>query len=188
MSAQLSLTPTPIEGLQRIDRILYHDERGYLTRLFCADTCKAVCLDNPISQINHTVTSTMGSIRGLHFQRPPKTETKIITCIKGSVFDVAVDLRKNSPTFMHWHSEILSEENHSSLCIPDGFAHGFQTLTDSVELIYLHTSSYAPELEGGIHALDDTLKIDWPMKLTVMSPRDCALPRLDSSFSGINVV
>lgn len=187
MNKQLTFIQTPIQGLQRIDRTPYSDERGYLSKVFCVDIFNSNSLDNSISQINHTYTSRKGSIRGLHFQRPPKTETKIITCIKGSVFDVAVDLRQSSPTFLHWYGEILSEENHSSLYIPTGFAHGFQTLTDNVELIYLHTSTYAPELEDGVHALDDTLKIDWPLELTVMSSRDSGLPTLDSSFSGINV-
>ena len=135
MNSRFDLIATPLAGLCLIQRRPVGDARGYLERLYCADELAAIAPGQPIVQINHTLTVRPGVVRGLHFQRPPHAEIKLVTCLRGAVFDVAVDLRANSPTFLHWHAEILSADNHRSLAIPQGFAHGFQTLTDNCEML-----------------------------------------------------
>jgi len=175
---------TKIENLFVLRRIPISDERGYLERMYCPDDLAAILGDRKIKQINRTLTKSKGSLRGLHYQHPPNAELKIVNCIKGTIFDVAVDLRKRSPTFLHWHAQILSEKNHESLVIPEGFAHGFQTLSCDCELLYFHTEKYTPSLEGGINALDPTLHIDWPLPESIRSQRDLNLPDI-SEFEGI---
>ena len=102
------------------------------------------------------MTASRGTVRGMHFQHPPHAETKFVSCLRGEVFDVAVDLRNGSPTFLHWHAEILSADNHRTLVIPEGFAHGFQTLSDDCEMLYFHTAAYNPEAEGGLNVHGST--------------------------------
>jgi len=138
-----------------------------------------------IMQINHTLTRKAGTLRGLHFQHPPHSEMKLISCLRGDVFDVAVDLRKESNTFLQWHGEILSEKNHRTICIPEGFAHGFQALTKNCELIYLHTASYRPDAEAGLNAVDPELSIIWPMPIVERSERDQNHALLSSDHSGL---
>ncbi len=185
MSARFDVLTSPIAGLFVLQRKPIADSRGYFERLFCAAELGTLLQDRKIEQINHSVTSFRGAVRGLHFQYPPHAETKIVMCLNGEVFDVAVDLRRGSPHFLHWHAEVLSVENHRALVIPEGFAHGFQTLSDGCELLYLHTAPYRPDAEGGIDALDPTLHIRWPLPITARSARDTGLPRLSSGFEGI---
>ncbi|MFX1590950.1 MAG: dTDP-4-dehydrorhamnose 3,5-epimerase family protein [Promethearchaeota archaeon] len=143
--------------------------------------------DKEIVQINNSVTKLKGSVRGMHFQYPPKAEIKIIKCIKGKVFDVAVDIRKNSTTFLEWHGEVLTEDNFIMLYIPQGFAHGFQTLEDNTELLYLHTEFYSPEFEGGLLYNDPILNITWPLDVADISQRDMKHPLLTDEFKGVEV-
>lgn len=180
MSSRFEITNTPLAGLQRVQRKPISDSRGYFERLFCADELKELTAGQPIIQINHSRTHAAGTVRGLHFQHPPHSETKLINCLRGEIFDVAVDLRPESPTYLQWHAEILSEQNHTMLVIPEGFAHGFQTLTNDCELLYLHTKAYHPEAEAGIHPLDHKLRILWPLPPTELSPRDANLPVISS--------
>jgi dTDP-4-dehydrorhamnose 3,5-epimerase len=140
-----------------------------------------------IVQINHTLTSKRGTVRGLHFQYPPHAETKIVSCLRGEVFDVAVDLRQDSPTFLHWHAEILSANNHRTLLIPEGFTHGFQTLTEDCELLYFHTTAYQLGSKGGLNAQDPRLDIRWPEAVIELSSRDAAHPLLTEGFVGVFV-
>lgn len=177
-----------IDGLQVLQRKQLEDRRGYFERLFCSEELKAVLSGKCIAQINHTLTKSRYTVRGMHFQYPPYAETKFISCIRGKVFDVAVDVRMGSPTFLKWHGEVLSESNLKSLVIPDGFAHGFQTLSDNCELIYLHTSFYQPKSEGGLNPLDKELAIDWPHEIETMSDRDTGHPMLEGSeFKGVKL-
>lgn len=178
---------TPLDELRVIHRNPIGDNRGYLERLFCSDELKSVILNKSIVQINRTLTAKKGAVRGLHFQHPPYTEMKLISCLRGEIFDVAVDLRGDSPTFLNWHSVVLSETNHKTFIIPEGFAHGFQTLTENCELIYLHTAAYAPDAEAALNALDPLLAIDWPLSITELSPRDQQHAMLNSDFSGLSV-
>lgn len=177
--------PTPIEGLQLIQRQPVGDGRGYLERIFCSNDLKSVTGDRVIAQVNFTVTRKEGVVRGMHFQHHPYSEMKLISCLHGEIFDVAVDLRKGSPTFLKWHAEVLSERNHRTLCIPEGFAHGYQTLTDGCELLYFHTVAYEPDAEGGLNALDPIFGIDWPLPVSERSERDKAHAMLAPNFSGL---
>jgi len=185
MSTRFDILTTPIAGLQVIQRKPIGDSRGYLERLFCAEELQAFIPGKHIAQINHTLTATSGTVRGIHFQHPPHAETKFVSCLRGEVFDVAVDLRHNSPTFLRWHAERLSADNHKTLVIPEGFAHGFQTLTDDCEMLYLHTVAYQPGAEGGLNAQDPRLAIQWPLPVAGLSARDAAHPFLSHSFSGV---
>lgn len=164
--------PTPLSGLMVVERKQTGDERGFFSRFFCRDELGDFGGDGTIAQINHTLTRNKGTIRGMHFQRPPHDETKFVSCLSGAVFDVAVDIRPDSPTYLQWYGEILSAENARSMMIPGGFAHGFQTLAENCELIYLHDKPYAPGAEGGLNPLDPRLAIAWPLEVTQMSERD----------------
>jgi dTDP-4-dehydrorhamnose 3,5-epimerase len=165
-----------LQGLKLIQRNPIGDHRGYLERMFCEEELQSLIPGRSIVQINHTLTAKRGTVRGLHFQYPPHAETKIVSCLRGEVFDVAVDLRHGSPTFLHWHAEILSADNHRTLLIPEGFAHGFQTLTEDCELLYFHTAAYQPSAEGGLNAQDAKLDIRWPEAVIELSSRDAAHP------------
>ena len=123
----------------------------------------------------------------MHFQFPPHAEMKLVTCLRGEVFDVAVDLRQNSPTCLKWHAARLSADNHKTLVIPEGFAHGFQTLTDECEMLYFHTAAYQPDAEGGLNALDPAFSIDWPLPITERSARDQAHASLTAGFTGLKL-
>jgi dTDP-4-dehydrorhamnose 3,5-epimerase len=179
------MTATPLPGLVVVQRQRQEDRRGYFSRFFCASEMSSVGFELPIAQINHTSTRRRGSVRGLHFQRPPHAEDKFVSCLRGEVFDVAVDLRRGSPTFLKWHGEILSADNARSLLIPQGFAHGFQTLEDDCELIYLHSRPYAADAEDGLNPIDPTVGIDWPLAFADISERDSSRPRITSDFTGI---
>lgn len=169
---------TALAGLSVVERTRIVDERGYFSRFFARDEFPGFGTDGAIAAINQSLTRTAGSIRGLHFQRAPHDETKFVSCIRGSVFDVAVDLRPSSPTYLRWHGEVLSAENARSILIPGGFAHGFQALTDDCEMLYLHDKPFAPGFEGGLNPVDPRLAIAWPLPITLMSERDRAWPML----------
>ena len=185
MSSGLQILPTPLAGLSVIQRNPIADARGYFERMYCAQDLADVCPGKEIIQINRSQTVARGTVRGLHFQRPPHAEIKLVSCLCGEVFDVAVDLRENSPTFLHWHAEILSEENHKTLAIPEGFAHGFQTLTDQCEMLYLHTAAYHPEAEDALNVRDGRLAILWPHPISDISPRDASRPMIDNDYKGV---
>lgn len=178
---------TPIDGLQLIHRQPNGDGRGYLERMFCRDELQPIIGQRSIVQINHTLTARAGTVRGMHFQHPPHAEMKLVSCLRGQVFDVAVDLREGSPTFLHWRGEILNEDSHGTFCIPEGFAHGFQAMTENCELIYLHTAAYAPDAEAGLNALDPRLAIAWPMPITERSARDQQHAILTPVYSGLSI-
>ena len=187
MSSLFDIVETRLEGLFRVDRKPISDHRGFFSRFFCAKEFKDLGLTKPITQMNHTLTRQKGAIRGMHYQVPPCTETRIVTCIQGEVFDVAVDIRAGSPTFLQWHAERLSAENPSSLYVPEGFAHGFQTMTENCQLLYLHSGFYAPDSEAALNVLDPLLAIDWPLPVVEMSERDGNHALLTSQFKGIKV-
>lgn len=183
---RFSLSELPIEGLKVVERKRLSDNRGYLERLFCAEELALAGFDKAISQVNHTHTAKKGTIRGLHFQHPPSAETKLVLCIRGEVWDVAVDVRDASRTYLQWHGELLSAENCRALLIPEGCAHGFQALTDDVELIYFHSAAYSASREAGLHPLDPELGIRWPLQVTELSARDRSHPMLGTKQSGIS--
>lgn len=183
--SRFTITDLPLAGLKRVQRQRLGDNRGFLVRLFCAEGLAAAGWNKPIAQINHTYTAKQGTVRGMHFQRPPHAEMKLVSCIRGEVWDVAVDLRVGSPTYLHWHAEQLSAENGCALLIPEGFAHGFQALTDDVDLLYCHSEAYTPAAEAGLNPLDPKLAITWPLPVTELSVRDSQHPLLTAAFNGL---
>lgn len=185
MSTRFDVFDTPLQGVKLIQRKRIGDTRGYFERLFCMEDLSALILGKNIVQINHTLTDKRGTVRGLHYQYPPHAETKIVSCLRGEIFDVAVDIRRDSPTFLHWHGEFLSDENGKSLLIPEGYAHGFQTLTEACELIYLHSAAYCSDSEGALNVADPRLNITWPLPIDALSERDRSHPFMGSDFSGI---
>ncbi len=185
MTTRFEILPTPIAGLQVLQRKPLGDDRGYLERVFCAEELDALLAGRRIVQINHTLTASRGTVRGMHFQHRPHAEIKIVSCLRGEVFDVAVDLRGDSPTFLRWHAEALSADNHRTLVIPEGFAHGFQTLTDDCEMLYFHTAAYHAPAEGGLNPSDPRLAVHWPLPVEGVSPRDASHPMLDGTFTGL---
>lgn len=180
-----TIKATPLAGLMVVERVVREDSRGFFSRLYCDEAFATEGFALPIRQINHTWTRFAGTVRGLHFQHPPHAEDKFVSCLAGEIFDVAVDLRRGSPTFLHWHGERLSANNRRSLLIPKGFAHGFQTLTDDCELIYLHSHPYTPNSEGALNVADSRLMIDWPLPITEISDRDRSHAFLQSDFNGL---
>jgi dTDP-4-dehydrorhamnose 3,5-epimerase len=184
---RFTITDLPLAGLKLVQRQRLGDARGFLSRLFCADELVAAGCIKPVIQINHTYTAKRGTVRGMHFQHAPHAEMKLINCIRGEIWDVAVDLRENSPTFLKWHAERLSAENGLALLVPEGFAHGFQALTDDVEMLYCHTMSYNASAEAGVNPQDLMLDIEWPLEITEISMRDQNHPRLNQQFSGLEI-
>lgn len=178
---------TSLTGVVVVERKVIKDLRGFFSRFFCAEEFSKIGLTKPIVQINHTLTRKAGAVRGMHFQYPPNAETKIVSCLHGEIFDVAVDLRKGSKTFLHWHAEVLSSQNQKSLLIPEGFAHGFQALSKDCELIYLHTAPYSQPAEGALNIADPSLAIAWPLPVIEMSERDRAHPFVNAEFKGIDL-
>lgn len=179
---------TPLLNLKIIEHQPSIDERGFFSRLFCQKKLNHLIEKKTILQINRTLTRKKGTVRGLHFQHSPYSETKIVSCLKGKVWDVAVDLRKGSPTFLYYHAELLTEDNHKSYLIPEGFAHGFQTLTSDCEMIYFHTADYNKDLEGVINAVDPMIGINWPQPITQRSERDNNCYMLTESFKGLELI
>ena len=185
--SELSLQALPLSGLFSLQHKVHEDERGRFARLFCQGSLAAFGQPLQIRQINHSRTAQHGSVRGLHFQYPPHAETKLITCLRGAVWDVAVDLRRGSATFLHWHAERLEAGDGRSLLLPPGFAHGFQALSDDAELLYLHSADYSPEHEGGLFPNDERLAIAWPLPVSNLSARDAAHPLLAVNFQGVEL-
>lgn len=185
--SELKLIELPLSGLFCLQHQVHEDQRGRFARLFCEGSLAAFGQPFHVRQINHSRTSEVGTVRGLHFQRPPQAETKLISCLRGEVWDVAVDIRQDSPTYLHWHAEHLVAGDGRSLLLPPGFAHGFQALSADAELLYLHSADYAPEHEGGLSPSDPRLAIAWPLLVKNLSARDAAHPRLDDSFQGVSL-
>ena len=172
------MTQLEIPDVVQIDIDPVMDDRGFFARLLCCNELAENGIVPDIVQCNNTLTHQQGSIRGFHFQRPPRSESKIVRCVKGAVFDVALDVRAESPTFGQHCSSRLTDTNRSMMVIPPGFAHGFQTLTDNVELLYFHSDFYSPEHEGGVNPLDPRVAVNWPLPVTELSDRDEHLPQL----------
>jgi dTDP-4-dehydrorhamnose 3,5-epimerase len=176
---------TPLAGVKIIERQLLKDDRGLFARLFCADELAEAGWTSGIAQVNESWTARRGSVRGMHFQQPPFADAKLVTCVRGEVRDVALDIRAGSPTLMQWHGETLSAENGRALLIPPGYAHGFQTLTDDVLLIYCHSHRYTPSADTGINLADPRAAIEWPLPVVDISERDRQRPMLPESFTGV---
>lgn len=183
----MKIIDTFIPDLFVVETTPIMDSRGSFARLFCEQELALILDRRHIVQINHSCTATVGAVRGMHYQRPPHAEMKLIRCLRGKVWDVAVDLRPSSPTFLQWHAEELSPENGRMLVIPEGFAHGFQVLEPDSELLYLHTSFYAADTEGGIPCDDPETGITWPLPISQLSDRDRCHTPITPDFKGIVV-
>lgn len=177
---------TILQGAYLIDLEPFQDQRGLFARTYCRREFKQIGHHKPFVQFNHSLTRDRGVIRGLHYQRPPHAEIKLIRCIRGAVYDVIVDIRRESPTFLQYVGVELSDRNRRTIYVPEGFAHGFQTMEDNTELIYHHTAFYAPEAEGGLRYDDPVLAIDWPLKPTFLSEKDQKHPFINEDYKGIN--
>lgn len=182
----MKITPTHLQGVVVVETPPLTDDRGAFTRLFCDSELASTVGQRHIVQINHSRTRLPGAVRGLHFQRPPHAEMKFVRCIRGRVWDVAVDLRTGSPTFLQWHAEELSPDHSRMLVVPEGCAHGFQVLEPDSEMLYLHTAFYEPAFEGGLAYNDPKLAITWPMPATELSGADSRRPFLTEDFSGLS--
>lgn len=175
----------PMLGLYEVSRSPVRDGRGWFERLFCVDALREVGWTQPVAQVNRSCTRLPGTVRGMHFQKFPHAEKKLITCLRGAVWDVVVDVRTDSATFLQSFGRELVAEDESALLVPEGFAHGFQALTPDAELLYVHSVSYHRESEGGLLATDPALAIAWPLPVVGQSERDRSFAPLDASFAGV---
>ena len=178
-------TPAQLAGCYIVEPNVFTDERGWFARFYCKNEFKEIGHTKEWVQLNHSTTHKKGTIRGMHFQLHPFREIKMVKCVAGSIYDVIIDLRKGSATFLKWIGVELSADNKKMLYIPEGFAHGFQCLVDHCELIYHHSEFYQPASEGGIKYDDPMINIHWPLAATNMSQRDGSHPHLEKNFEGI---
>jgi dTDP-4-dehydrorhamnose 3,5-epimerase len=183
----MKFTGTGLEGAFIIDPGTAEDARGRFSRLICLQELREIGHTENFVQINYSYTRQAGSVRGLHFQVPPTAEIKIVKCIRGAVYDVIVDIRRNSATFLSWYSRKLTELKMEMMYIPKGFAHGFQSLHPHSELIYFHSECYSPDHEGALRFDDPRLSIKWPLPVADISLRDAAHALLDDAFKGLDV-
>lgn len=181
----LRIEPTGIAGAVLVSSVRRGDARGSFARWFCEEELAAVLGGSRIVQVNNSVTAEPGSVRGMHFQHAPHAEKKLIRCLAGRVFDVVLDLRAGSPTFLQWRGVELAAADDRALLIPEGCAHGFQVLEEGASLLYLHTAAYAPHAEGGVRHDDPRAAIAWPLPPRNLSPRDLQHPLLAPDFDGI---
>ena len=187
MGGGVRIEETGVQGVLVVASERFSDVRGSFARLYCDEELSAVIGQRRIIQINHSLTREKGTVRGMHFQLPPHAEMKLVRCLKGRVWDVAVDVRAGSPTFLQWRARELTPENGRMLVIPEGCAHGFQALEPDSELLYLHTASYHPEAEGALRHDDPRLAIPWPVPVTTLSERDRDHRPLAPDFTGISL-
>jgi dTDP-4-dehydrorhamnose 3,5-epimerase len=184
--SRLTIEATALAGVMRVRRERLRDGRGAFERLFCAEELCVAGWLRPVAQVNRSVTVRRGTVRGLHCQWAPHAEMKLVSCMSGEVWDVAVDLRAGSPTFLRWHAERLSADNGVALLVPEGCAHGFQTLSDDAELLYCHSAPYVAAAEGGVHPQDPRLAIAWPLPVEGLSARDAAHAPIGADFRGVD--
>jgi len=187
LGREMKFIETPMAGAYIIELEPFLDDRGFFARTFCRKELAKIGFDKQVVQINHSLTRQKGAIRGMHYQHPPACEIKIVRCMQGTVFDVMVDVRAGSPTFLKWYGIELSKDDMRMVYIPEGFAHGFQTLTDNAELIYFVSAFYSPELEGGLRFDDPAIAINWPLPAGDVSAKDRNCPLIGSSFKGIKL-
>ena len=181
----MNILTTNIPDLRVVETNSHTDVRGAFARLYCEQELTQVVGQRTIVQVNHSRTLAVDAVRGLHFQYPPYAEMKLVRCLKGRVWDVAIDLRQKSPTFLRWHAEELTPTNARMIVIPEGFAHGFQVIEPDSELLYLHTTFYTPHAEGGLRYDDPLIDITWPLTVTDLSERDSCHTYIDPNFQGL---
>ena len=187
MPNRFSAEATSIPGCWLLQRKPIADERGRFERLFCAQDLAAWGHPGVIAQANRSTTIHAGAVRGMHFQNPPHGEWKVITCLIGAVYDVVVDLRRHSPSFLAWQAFELSENADVSLLVPPGCAHGFQVRRGPADMLYLHSHPYVPAADAGVRADDPRLAIVWPLPIAHCSARDQQHPLIDTLFTGLTL-
>ena len=178
---------TNFRDLYRVQRKPFVDNRGTFVNLFQQEFVNYFKLESSKSQINFSFNKSKGILRGMHFQIPPYAEKKIITCVQGSVFDVVIDLRKKSKTFLKFYSEILNANDFNSLLVPEGFAHGYQVLEDNTQLVYIHSNNYNKRFEKGVNSLDPVFGINWPLEKKIISDKDSCVKYLSANFNGFEI-
>lgn len=172
-------TPTRLNGAFVIELRTIEDERGFFARSWCQREFIEHKLDARLVQCNISYNAKKGTLRGMHYQLPPCAEAKLVRCTRGAIYDVVIDLRPSSATFLQWYAAELSAENRKAMYVPEGFAHGFQTLQDDSEVFYQMSEFYAPEYAGGMRWNDPQFNIIWPLTVSAISPRDQAYPDCD---------
>lgn len=187
MTSRFDIIDTPLAGLKLLKRKRLGDARGYLTRLFDAGELAEVGWPGGVAQVNETGTATPGTVRGFHYQRPPFAEAKLVTVFGGAVLDIAIDIREGSPTFLRYHAVELSAGSDLSYLLPQGFAHGYQALTEDVRMVYVHSAPYRAEAEAGLNALDIRLGIAWPLPVENLSARDQGFAMIGDDFQGVTL-
>jgi dTDP-4-dehydrorhamnose 3,5-epimerase len=181
----MNFIPLPLQGAFIVEPEVYQDERGSFYRFYCADEFREIGIETAWVQLNHSFTRTKGTLRGMHYQIAPYTEVKMVKCISGKVLDVIIDLRRKSASFLHWTGVEISADNKRMIYIPEGFAHGFQTLTDNCEMIYHHSRVYEKDAEGAVRWNDPKINIIWPMTPVHVSERDQNHPWVTEGFLGV---
>lgn len=184
----MKFNKTPLVGAYTIELDRIGDDRGFFARLFCAKEFSNAGLIDSFVQINNSLTRDKGTLRGMHYQLPPSAEVKVVRCIKGSLFDVILDLRPDSPSFCKWHGDTLSAENRRMMYVPKGCAHGFITLEDDTEAFYLAGAPYSPEQERGVRYNDLKFNIEWPIEPMVISAKDEKWPDFDPEWHGVEIM
>lgn len=182
----MQLINTQISGLTELSHPGFKDCRGLFQRCFDSQALRSCWGDRQVMQVNHSRTNTLGALRGLHLQLSPQSDAKLVRCIRGRVFDVAVDLRAGSSTLCQWHAVELSPCLGNALFIPEGCAHGFQVLESPAELVYIHSGSYEPSCEWAVRWDDPRIAISWPLSVTQLSSRDASHPLLPTDFAGLS--
>jgi dTDP-4-dehydrorhamnose 3,5-epimerase len=181
--SQLKFVPAPLEGLYLVEIEPRNDERGFFARSFCTEEFDALGLERKVAQCNISFNEKAGTLRGLHFQVEPHGEAKLVRCTQGAIYDVAVDIRPGSNTYLEWYAIELNSKNRRMLFIPQGFAHGFQTLVDDSEVFYLMYESYHPESARGLRWDDPKIGIVWPLASQIISEKDRTYPLIDAGPS-----
>ena len=176
---------TPLEGVRLIELEKRGDDRGFFARFFCENEFGAAGLDTRFAQMNNSLNTRRGTLRGLHYQLPPEGEVKVVRCIRGALWDVVADMRPDSPTFGKWFGAELTAENRLMMYAPRGFAHGFITLSDEAEALYLASNAYAPQFERGVRWNDPWLGIQWPAQPAEISPKDASWPDFDPAYHAV---
>ena len=177
----VKFTPTGLDGAWLVEMEPHGDERGFFARAWCEREAAAVGLHPRWVQVNMSLSRDVGTLRGMHYQQAPWQEAKLVRCTHGAIYDVIIDLRRTSSTYLRWFGADLTAENHRALYVPEDFAHGFLTLTGDVEISYLVSQFYAPQAERGLRWNDPAIRIRWPGAVNVISGKDASWPDVEKT-------
>ena len=183
----MKVIETELSGVVILETTVFEDKRGIFSRLYNIEELRDIMGERNIHQVNLSLTKSPGTVRGMHYQYPPYSEMKLVKCLRGRAWNVVVDLRQNSSTFLQHHAFELSSHNALMHITPEGCAHGFQTLEPDTELLYIHTALYKSDCEGGVSCNDPKLAINWPLPITNLSLRDSSFAPITDDFKGIAV-